>query len=91
MSTVNKTESEWRAILSPEQVCSMLFLLWRIVADIHLFDSLESFVRRELKAQVLGNMTNTPNLGSTPVLVVEPHFTRAPLSLVYVCPSTNSF
>ena len=90
MSTVNKSESEWRAVLSPEQVCIMSFLFYDVVADMHILGSLEFFVRRELNARVLGNMTNTPSPGSTPAQGVKPHFTRALPSLMYVHPSANS-
>jgi len=82
MTTVNKTEDEWRVILSPQQVR----LLIRSPDDFslsNLGNSFEFWERREPKDRELESTTNLIRLGYTVVQVVVRHCIKAVQSSMY--------
>ena len=77
-----KSESEWRAILSPEQVCASMGMK---NGSEYRMRSLGSCVKRGQRLQELVNTTNTLRKGFIPALAAEHRFTRAvPSSRVVV-------
>ena len=77
MSTVNKSESEWRAILSPEQVRTFLVITPRFSSITNSLCSSEFFVRRALSALELASMISTRLQVFTVVPGAEHRYTRA--------------
>jgi hypothetical protein len=68
-----KSDSEWRAILTPEQVCTSA-----VVWDTDLNpNSSEFYVRKGQSRQELVNTRTTVGRASTPALAVRHHCTRA--------------
>lgn len=77
MTTVNKSEEEWRAILSPQQVCECVNSEG-IDADGEIAGcSSRSLGRRERSGRERGNMISTTSRECTLVLGVGRPCTRA--------------
>ena len=71
-----KTDAEWQAVLSPEQVGLPCFTM----SPCSPFCSSVSFARRGQRLPARESTTNSMMRGSTPAPHVTPHSTRAPPS-----------
>lgn len=73
-----KSESEWRAILSPEQVSAFNMFPFSDIDILSSFHSSASFVRKALNAQERANTTSSTTRVYTLVQDVGHRSTRAP-------------
>lgn len=82
MTSINKTENEWKAILSPEQVVITFATIF--VSQLQHAYSSGFYGRRVQKQRGLVNMTNIVAKESILALDAEPLYTRAPQSSMSV-------